>query len=214
MKKIITSVLAILFISNVIAQQKSDKYLGVSFGTSKVGSENSATNFDLKDQFIGLNYSSFIETNRRLNFNFALTYFDLEDTQNNVLTRKIESNGFIFGIGYGILYPLLKNFYAEVTPNIDYGRNKAETTDLNNPSNPNNSTRITNNYGLGVTGGLLWVPFKHFGLSTSLLSIRSGLSRSKETFDNNTNSTNTASAFELTNRGNLNSQIFTVFFKF
>lgn len=210
MKKIITSAIAILFFTSIMAQEKGDKYFGISFGTSKNDYEFNSSSLESKNKFIGLNYSSFVTKNKRLNFSVAISNFDTQHSEYNVVAIKTENNDYNLGVGYGILYPLLKNFYAEVTPNLEYGYSKTEKIDSNNP----NSTTISNSYGLGVMGGFLWIPFKHFGLSTSLLSVRSGLSRSKQTLNNNTNKVNSSSRFTLTNSGSLQNQAFTIFYKF
>jgi hypothetical protein len=114
-------------------------------------------------------------------------------------------------MGYGMLFPLLKNFYAEATPNISYSKANSE----NRSNNVVLSETKNKSYNLGVSGGLLWVPFKHFGISTNLLSVQSGFTKSKnfERF-NNTTTESTSNSFNFNNSGSLLYQSFTVFYKF
>jgi hypothetical protein len=209
MKKIITSAIAILAFTISFAQEKGDNYLGLSFGTNKTESKFGTNTLENKFNFIGLNYSHFVANNRRLNVGFLTSKNETINPNDN--TQLTDNNFFSVNMGYGILFPLLKNFYAEVTPYISYSKANSE-----NRSNNVVLTEVNDKmYNLGVSGGLLWLPFKHFGLSTNLLSIQSSFNKFKilETFNNSTTES-TSNGFNFNNSGSLQNQSFTVFYKF
>ena len=210
MKKIITSALAILFVISLKAQEKGDKYLGVNFGTSKSTSNFNPSTSEIRNQFFGLKYSKFISNKKRLSLILGLIKFDQEFLESNSITAKIENNGFNFGIEYGILYELLDNFYAEATPFFEYGNTKGKQYTVLGERYTYTQNNI---YGAGLQGGFLWVPFKHFGISTTIASLRSNFSKNRTA--NNVNSNKeSSSSFTISNSTGLLNQTITIFYKF
>nr|WP_294898061.1 hypothetical protein [uncultured Pedobacter sp.] len=181
---------------------KGDNFVGLNFGTTKSTIHYLNQNTETTVNSAGISYSTFIKENRRLNF--TLSYSHTKSP--GQLNKENTSNGYGFGVGYGILFPLLKNFYAEITPGANYSFRKypQETTNYEDY-----------NYSLNLTGGLLWVPFKHFGVSANLIGLSFGYAKSKsvETSNNQTYETKTSS-LSFTNQGSLQNQSFSIFFKF
>ena len=208
MKKIITSAIAILAFTVSFAQEKGDNYLGLNFGTSKTESKSGSNIYENKFNYLGLTYSNFVTNNRRLNVGFAVSK---SKNSGDINVQTNENNFFSINLGYGMLFPLLKNFYAELTPNVSFSNAKS----VNQFNNVTLSESTNRSYNLGVNGGLLWIPFKHFGLSTNLLSIQSSFTRTKnlETVNNFT-SESKSNGFNFNNSGNLQNQSFTLFYKF
>ena len=210
MKKIITSAIAILAFTVCFAQEKGDRFIGLNFGTSKITSDFSPDVNEIRNQSIGLKYSKFISDKKRLSLILGLTKFDQEFSQNNSVTGKIENNGFNIGIEYGLLYRLLEDFYAEATPFLEYGNSRGEQYTL--PNQNNTSTR-NNIYGAGLQAGFLWIPFKHFGISTTIASLKSSYSKSKNQNSVNSNQVS-SSSFNISNSAGLLNQTITIFYKF
>jgi hypothetical protein len=213
MKKIITSAIAILAFTYSFAQEKGDRYLGLNLGIFKTDSKLNQNQNQNEFQFIGLTTRNFIKTNRIINLSIGLNRATNESNENNntSLIKTSESKGYNINLGYGMLFPLLKNFYAEATPNLEYWRNKTENLE----QNIRTSVATNNVYSIGARGGLLWIPFKHFGISTSILSFSSGFGNYKvkdNTGFDNVESTSTS--INLSTSGSLLSQTFTVFYKF
>lgn len=201
MKKAFITV-GILFstMSYSYSQIKGDNYLGLNIGTEKNTTASLGVETETKGSFIGVSYSRFIQDNRRLslNVNFSKTEFSGGN----------DGNGNGFSVGYGVLYPLLKNFYAELTPNFGY-QNSKYTEPANNRVDRNNA------YSANLTGGLLFVPFKHFGISANLasLSFRYNTYKSSLSFNNQPTETKRSSV-ALNSEGSLQNQNFSIFFKF
>ncbi|MEG7744713.1 hypothetical protein U2242_15195, partial [Listeria monocytogenes] len=87
------------------------------FGTNKTESKSGTNTSENNSNFISLTYSNFLANNRRLNVGIASSkgeYF------NNIFGVTNENSFYSATIGYGMLFPLLKNFYAEATPNFSY----------------------------------------------------------------------------------------------
>lgn len=156
-----------------------------------------------------MNYSHFIKENRRLNF--GISYFNSKnDGQSNSLPYETKTRGYGASVGYGILFPLLKKFYAEVTPSVNYsyGRNIPQFTNAN-------ASIINNSYATNLTGGVLWMPFKHFGLSANLAALSLAYSKYKTTETSNNQTTkNSQSSFSFNNQGSLQNQTYSIFYKF
>jgi hypothetical protein len=207
MKKIITSAIAILAFSISFAQEKGDNFIGLNFSSGNYEFKDNSSFNNQKNTGVGLNYSHFVRTNRRLGVNFGVFNSNLESSSNNQ-----KSNGFNLNLNYGILFPILKNFYAEAAPNIGFNRFKGKN---DNNQNTNFDEVTGTSYSLGATGGLLWIPFKHFGLSTNLLSLSFGYGKSKSTNTfNNSTSESKSTTININNTGGLQNQSFTVFYKF
>ena len=210
MKKIISFAIAILALTVSFAQEKGDRYLGLNFGTSKSTFDFSPDISEVRNEFIGLKYSKFISNKKRLSLILGLTKFDQEFSKSDLITAKIENNGFNIGIEYGILYELLDNFYAEATPFLEYGNSRGKQY---TPSGNKYTSTRNNIYGAGLQGGLLWIPFKHFGISTTIASLKSNYSKNRT--QNNVNSNKeSSSSFTISNSGGLVNQTITMFYKF
>jgi hypothetical protein len=114
MKKIITSAIAILAFTYSFAQEKGDRYLGLNLGIFKTDSKLNQNQNQNEFQFIGLTTRNFIKTNRIINLSIGLNRATNESNENNntSLIKTSESKGYNINLGYGMLFPLLKNFYA------------------------------------------------------------------------------------------------------
>jgi hypothetical protein len=191
------------------AQQKGDNFLGLNFNNSKSTSEFQNTKTESKITGFGIQYSKFVKNNQRLNLFVSYQNSNNEYGLGNSKVKSI-NNGYGFGLSYGILFPLLKNFFAEVSPGVNYSFNKRKNEPINNNSNYHD-----NSYAANLTGGLLWVPFKHFGLSINLASVGFGYYRqTEESISNGETATQTSSSFNINNNGSLLNRTFTIFYKF
>lgn len=179
------------------AQEKGDSFLELNFNTQKNEGLINNSDYELNYISVGLGYSYFIKENRRLKLAASFT--------SNSSSSSDDVNGYGVNLGYGILFPLLKNFYAELTPAMSYNYQKNETL--------NNSEYKTNYYTANLHGGVVWVPFKHFGLSANLASIRLGYNKQRNS-DSSSNQKSTSTSFSLNSQGSLGSQGFSIFYKF
>lgn len=213
MKKTITSIALCLTAIYAFAQEKGDNYLGINFGVDKYKSVFDDRNQESKVNTYGLNYSKFINENKRINIvaSYSNSTIILKNSTN---ISNLKTKVYSLGIGYGMLFPILKNFYAEFSPGFLYSHGKDDTDNIEN-TKPFNAYQQSNSYFLNLSGGVVWVPFKHFGLSANLASLRFGYS--KQIFENTTageESISTSRLFGISNQGSLQNQSFTVFYKF
>lgn len=212
MKKVIFTIAFLCSIISVsLAQEKGDQFIGFNFGTSKSKADYQNQSNESKNIGFGIQYSKFIQQNRSLNF--SVSYVNLKN-ENNFGTNISSSstNQYSFGMSYGILFPLLKKFYAQVSPGLSYSFSKNNST----TSNPN-TIYHDNSYTAYLSGGILWVPFNHFGLSMNLASMGFGYARQKQeivTTAGSITQTSTSSSFNISNQGSLQYQSFTIFYKF
>ncbi|MXV52753.1 hypothetical protein GS399_17405 [Pedobacter sp. HMF7647] len=202
MKKIYLTFLIAAFGIAAHAQSKGDNLLGLGFGTTTSKTEDFQSGMTSKatTYSAALNYGYFFKDNQKL---FALLLYnraksDLDDLANNYYN---------IGVGYGRYFPLLKKFYAQVLPSINYGF--TDNDDVNGISSK--TTMVQAN----IAGGVTWFPFKHFGFELNVLSV--GFGYTKSTGEQNNNGAvykTTQSSFNITNQGNLNNQTFIAYLKF
>lgn len=209
MKKVIFTIAFLCSIISVsLAQEKGDQFLGFNLGVSNQNDSYNSQNqtSETKSFGFGVQFSSFVQNNRSFNFGLVYQNSKIENT-NSSPSSKINSFG--VGVSYGIFYPLFKSFYAEVTPGINYLHSKQDYLD---------GTYFTgytgNAYTFQMTGGIMWIPFKHFGMILNIASLSFGYQRSESVNGGVVYNKQTSSSFNFTNQGGLNSQSFTIFYKF
>ncbi|MFC5284902.1 hypothetical protein [Pedobacter alpinus] len=205
-KTIITLSIVCFAIGYSFGQLKGDNFIGLNFGTQKINLESNQQTNEIGYNYFGINYSHFVNDNRRLNFGVAYNQNKSSYNSNNT-DIKDDIKGYSFSVGYGMLFPLLKNFYAELTPNLYYS---FQESGLQSSSD----TKI-NVYAANINGGILWVPFKHFGISANLASLSLSYNKNKtiENFNNQENISE-SSTFSFNNQGSLQNQSFSIFYKF
>ena len=153
----------------------------------------------------GLSYGLFIKDNTKLGIEFNY------GTQNNnfkdhVSGSKTKTYG--GGINYQHYYPLVQRLYAYAGGRVYYSTSKVEN------GNDNYEDATTNDYSVGVNGGVTWFVSKRFALETSLLSANASYSKMKRTNTGTGSYEYTASSFNLSSTGSLSNLGFKIYVLF
>ena len=204
MKKKLLTAVAVLASLCGYAQTKgtSTLGLGVNVSTNKTEfNDQSASDSKTKQNSFSLGYGLFIKDNTRIGIDLQYG----EGNGNSFDTKSYGGN-----VTYQEYYPLIKKLYAYAGGKAGYGYT---TQKSENPDSYNGNTK-SNQYSLGVYGGLTWFVSKRFAFETTLLSANASYFNFKQKINDATVTENKQTNFNLTTQGFIDDLGFKIYLLF
>lgn len=158
-----------------------------------------------KYNYYGLSYGLFIKDNTKLGVEFN---YGTQDNKYSSNTPGNKSKTYGVGANYQYYYPLVQRLYAYAGGRVFYSNTKTEDR------RGNYDDIKTNDYSVGVNGGVTWFVSKRFALETSLLSANASYSKTKRSISGTSYYENTANSFNLSSTGSLTNLGFKVYILF
>ena len=213
MKKKLLTAVAVLASLCGYAQTKGTNALGFGINSqtskSEVRSETGATEIEkTKANNFTLSYGLFIKDNTKLGLDVSYGNQDYRYVQ-GLSGSKSKSYG--AGLNYQQYYPLVKKLYAFAGGSLGYGYTKTDNAD------PNYEDRKTDQYSVGVNGGLTWFFSKRFAIESSLLSANAFYTVDKQNGNNSGGQSryeNSYTNFNLSTSGAFNNLGFKIYLLF
>ena len=188
----------------------------LSFGVNTFTNKNRNNNYEgnnyenkTQNNSFTLGYGYFFKDNSK--FGLDLTY-GLDNSNNNYSEQQEKSYG--GNLNYQHYFPIVKTLYAYAGGRAGYTYSKTKNSNTN-PSYPQASTNIGNQYSVGAYGGITWFISKRFALETSLLSADFRYSKTKQTQSTNQSYySNENTNFNLNTQGFINNLGFKIYILF